>query len=179
MADNVNVTAVVWRPNWGAIWSGVFIFLGIWTVFGLLGTAIFASAANPNAANPVGGMSTGISVWCVILTIIALFFAGRLTGHLAGIANARDGVTHGMIMFGLAMVSALVIVSLAGLTVGSGAGISGPHSTFVLNLFATMGWAGFIGTFLGWLAAMAGAATGTRALVRATAVEEPGARRAA
>jgi len=179
MADNVNVTTVVSRPNWGAIWSGVFTFLGIWTVFGLLGTAIFASSANPNVAHPVGGMSTGISVWSVILTIIALFFAGRVTGHLAGIGNARDGVTHGMIMFGLSMVSALVIIALAGTTLGTGAGIAGPHSAFILNLFATLGWAGFVGTFLGWLAAMAGAATGTRTIIRSAAVEESGARRAA
>lgn len=83
-------------------------------------------------------MSTGISVWSVILTIIALFFAGRITSHLAGIGNARDGVTHGMVMFGLSMASALVIIALAGTTLGAGAGIPGPHSAFILDLFATL-----------------------------------------
>lgn len=165
MADNLNVTTAVARPNWGAIWSGVFTFFGIWTVFGLLATAIFASSANPNAAQSIGGMSLGISIWSVILTIIALFFAGRVTGHLAGIGNARDGVVHGMIMFGLAMIATLVVVSLASLTLGANS-MAGPHNGFVLNLFADLGWAGFAGTFLGWLAALGGASMGARQTVR-------------
>jgi hypothetical protein len=178
MAENENVTTVVTHPNWGAIWAGVFTFLGIWTVFGLLGTAIFASAANPHAAQPVGGMSLGISVWSVILTIISLYFAGRVTGHLAGIGNSRDGVVHGMIMFGLSMASAFVIVALASASLGA-TGVPGPHSAYVLNLFSDLGWSGFIGAFLGWLAAMGGAATGTRALVSTTVQQQQQSHRAA
>lgn len=173
MDDNESVTTVVTHPNWGAIWAGVFTFLGIWTVFGLLGTAIFASAANPNVARPVGGMNVGIAVWSVVLTIISLYFAGRVTGHLAGIGNTRDGVTHGMIMFGLSMVSAFVIIGLATASLGGApAGAIGvTHSAYVLNVFSGLGWAGFIATFLGWLAAMGGAATGTHTII-ATRVNE-------
>src|SRR5690348_15614621 len=69
---------------WGAIWAGLFAFVAIWSVFGLLGEAIFASAANPNSANPVSGMSVGMGVWSVILTIIAMYVGGRVTGALAG-----------------------------------------------------------------------------------------------
>jgi hypothetical protein len=176
MAENESVTTVVTRPNWGAVWAGVFTFLGIWTVFGLLGTAIFASAANPHAAPPVGGMSLGISVWSVILTIISLYFAGRVTGHLAGIGNTRDGVVHGMIMFGLSMTSAFVILALASASMGATA-IAGPHSAYVLKLFSDLGWSGFVATFLGWLAAMGGAATGTRMIVSTVVPQQ--ARRAA
>jgi hypothetical protein len=177
MADNQNVTTVVSHPNWGAIWSGVFTFLGIWTVFGLLGTAIFPSAAGPTAAQPIAGMGLGISIWSVILTIVALFVAGRVTGHLAGIGNARDGVVHGMIMFGLAMPSTLVIVSLAGMAMG--ASVTGAHGVYVLSLFGTLGWAGFVGTFLGWLAALGGASMGAREIVRTAIPQQQEARRAA
>jgi hypothetical protein len=153
MADNQNITRVVTHPNWGAIWSGVFTFLGIWTVFGLLGTAIFPSSVGP-ATQPVGGL--GISIWSVILTIVAFYVAGRVTGHLAGIGNSRDGVIHGMIMFGLAMASTFVIIALASASMG--AIVAGSHSALVLNLFSNLGWAAF-GTFLGCLAALGGAAS--------------------
>jgi hypothetical protein len=164
MADNSNITTAVTRPNWGAIWSGVFTFLGIWTVFGLLGTAIFASPVNAAAASAAAGISLGMSIWSVILTIIALFVAGRVTGHLAGVGNARDGVIHGMIMFGLAMTSTLVIIALAGMTLGATV-VSGPHNAVIVDLFSELGWAGFVGTFLGWLAALGGASRGARETV--------------
>lgn len=155
------------HPNWGAIWGGVFTFLAIWSVFGVLGMAIFAQAANPNAARPVAGMSTGMAIWAIILTIIAMYFAGIVTGKLAGIANRRDGVVHGMAMFGLSVVAVLLILGL-----GEGAMVSGAptatattitsHSSYVLNTFASIGWIGFVALFLGWLAAMGGASTGMK-----------------
>lgn len=178
MADNLNVTTVVSHPNWGAIWSGVFTFLGIWTVWGLLGIGVFSSGANPAAASPVGGMHWGIAIWSIILTIVALYFAGRVTGRLAGFGNRRDGAVHGMIMFGLSMASAIVILAVLNLMVAPGTGLPGSHSAFVLDLGATMGYAGFVGTFIGWLAAMAGASQESMR-IRRTVVEEPEARRAA
>lgn len=90
------------RTDWGAIWAGVFVFIGIWSVFGLLGMAIFASAANANAAQPVTGMGVGEAIWGIILTAIAMYVAERETGHLARQESRQDGLIHGLIMFGLA-----------------------------------------------------------------------------
>lgn len=73
------------RVDWGAIWAGDFVFVGIWSVFGLLGMAIFASAANANTQNPVMGMSVGMGIWAVVLTIVAMYVAGRETGRLAAV----------------------------------------------------------------------------------------------
>ena len=101
-----NHTTVVTHPNWGAIWAGVFTFFAIWCVFGLLGISIFA---NRNATTETVGMG----IWAVILTIIAMYVAGRATGHLARIGNSRDGLIHGVVMFGLTVVGALAITMLA------------------------------------------------------------------
>jgi hypothetical protein len=177
MADNVNGTTVVSRPNWGAIWAGVFTFLGIWTVWGLLGMGVFSSGANPASAAPIAGEHWGITVWSVILTIVALFFAGRVTGHLAGIGNRRDSAVHGMIMFGLSMASAVVAIALIGTAISPAGAIGGTHNPFALGVGANLGYGGFVGTFLGWLAAMWGASIGSRSI--RTAFEESGARRAA
>ncbi len=164
MADlayrNENVVYARGRTDWGAIWAGTFTFAAIWCVFGLLGMAIFASRANPNAAAPAIGQNLGIAIWSIILTIIAMYVAGRETGRLAEVKNRHDGLIHGMIMFGLSVISALVITMLGGAILSGG--IQGTaHSTYVLTVFADLGWAGFIALFLGWLAAMGGAAQGT------------------
>jgi len=147
--------------DWGAIWAGVFTFFAIWSVFGLLGMAIFASAANPSSAGPVTGMGVGMGIWAIVLTIIAMYVAGRETGRLAGVNNRHDGLVHGMIMFGLSVVATLVIAAVGGSAVSGGNGVQGTaRNPYLLSMFSGLGWAGFIALFLGWLSAMAGAQTG-------------------
>ncbi len=165
MADlayrNDAVTVVRGRTDWGAIWGGVFTFVAIWSVFGALGLAIFASAANPNAAAPVGGMSVGLGIWIVVLTIIAMYVAGRETGRLAAVDNRHDGLIHGMIMFGLSVVAAMILTVLGGNTLSGGSGVAGnPHSPYILTVISDIGWIGFAALILGWLAAMGGASSG-------------------
>lgn len=128
---------------------------------GALGLAIFASAANPQAAAPVAGMSVGIGIWMIVLTIIAMYVAGRETGRLAGVNNRHDGLVHGMIMFGLSVVAALILTVLGGNALSGGSGVAGnTHSPYILTAFAGIGWIGFVALFLGWLAAMGGASSG-------------------
>lgn len=150
------------RVNWGAIWAGVFTFVAIWSVFGLLGMAIFASYANPNATAPVTGQSAGIAVWCIILTIIAMYVAGLETGRLAAVSNRHDGLIHGMIMFGLSVVAAIILTVLGGALLSGGTGVqtTSAHNGYVLGIFADLGWSGFVALLLGWLAAMGGGSQG-------------------
>src|SRR5689334_10503495 len=112
MADlayrNEPVLSTQARTDWGAIWAGVFTFVAIWSVFGMLGEAIFASAANPNAAQPVTGMNVGMGIWAIILTIIAMYIGGKVTGRLANVAEKGSAMMYGMTMFGLAVVATLL-----------------------------------------------------------------------
>lgn len=171
LAYENNIGIVRSRTDWGAIWAGVFTFVAIWSVFGLLGMAIFASAANPNAQNPVTGMSIGMGIWAIVLTIIAMYVAGRETGRLATVTNRHDGLIHGMIMFGLSVVAVLVVTALGGATLSGGTGVNGSaHSSYILTLFADLGWVGFIALFLGWLAAMGGASQGAGSAPRSRPV---------
>ncbi len=159
--------------DWGAIWAGVFAFCAIWSVFGLLGEAIFASAANPNATQPVSGMSVGMGIWSIILTIIAMYVGGRVTGYFAKFADRADATMHGLVMFGLSVISAAIIVVLAGAALSGGTGVNASaHNPYALTVFADLGWIGFVALFLGWLAAMGGAASATRAVVARSDVRE-------
>jgi len=148
------------RISWGAIWAGTFAFIAIWSVFGMLGEAIFASAANPNAAEPVGGMSVGMGIWGIILTIIAMYVAGRVTGHFSNWADRNGRIMHGIAMFGLSIIGVVMVVVLSGLAMGGTSVPAAAHSSYILTVFADLGWIGFASLFLGWLAAMGGAAHG-------------------
>ncbi len=143
--------------RWGAIWAGTLASVAIWTVFGLLGEAIFASVANPNVANPISGLAVGIGFWAVILTIVAMFIGGRTAGRLAGVARRSDAIVLGMIMFALSLTAAVVISTLGAISIGSSMIAAGTASTeHVLRVFATLGWIGFVSSVLGWLAAIGG-----------------------
>ena len=158
--ENVRVIS---RPNWGAIWAGMFTFIAIWSVFETLGAGIFATSANPTAASPIAGMNLGMAVWSVILAIIAMFVAGRVTAQLAGIANSRDGMLHGMVMFGLSVAAFMAIAVVGGSAfAGSTAAPVNTHNPYLLGSFADIGWGLFVSLFLGWLAAMGGASTAHR-----------------
>jgi hypothetical protein len=160
--ENQNTGLTRTRMDWGAVWAGMFTFIGIWSVFGLLGVAIFASSANPNAAHPVSGMGWGMGIWAIVLTIIAMWFAGMETGRLAAASNRRDGVVHGMTMFGLSIAAVLILVVLAGIGMNGGSGVTAVHSSYFMDVVSGLGWAGFLSVFLGWLAAMGGASAGSR-----------------
>jgi len=167
LAYRNDVSMYARSTDWGAIWAGVFTFAAIWLVFGALGEAIFASSANPNAATPVSGMGLGMGIWSVILTIIAMFVAGRITTDLARLADRGRKLFHANAMFGLSVICAIVLVTLGGTALSGGNGVvSGTHSSYTLTLFADIGWAGFAALFLGWLAAMGGAASGAKGVTK-------------
>jgi hypothetical protein len=145
--------------SWGAIWDGMFSFIAIWSVFGILGEAIFASSANPNAAQPVSGMSVGMGIWAVILSIIAMYVGGRVTAQFANVADRTSRIMHGMAMFGVSVMAVVMTVILSGTALSGGNGLAaGARSPYMLTAFSDIGWIGFACLFLGWLAAMGGAA---------------------
>jgi hypothetical protein len=162
-------TVVVRRSSWGAIWAGVFTFIAIWSVFGALGFDIFFASAGRNGA----GGDMGMEIWGVILTIIAMFIAGRVTGTLAGVTEQLEGVTYGMVMFGLSVVSMLLLVILAGAASSTtAAGTAATMHAYVIELFYSLGWSLFLGLFLGWLAALGGASTAHRQLASPASMQQ-------
>ncbi len=169
---NENLVVARRGISWGAVWGGVFTFAAIWTVFGMLGVAIFASAANPSAAHPVSGMNVGEDIWAIILTAIAMYVGGLVTARLSAVSTRQEGVAQAQAMFGLSVVGVILLVVLAsaGLTTGTtGASV---HSPYILGALADIGWAGFVALFLGWICAMIGGSQGQRQRTGATGTTE-------
>jgi hypothetical protein len=148
--------------DWSAIWGGVFVFAAIWGVFETLAFAIFGGPRT--LANVQTGMGAGLAIWTIVLTIIAMYVAGRETARLAGVVTGHNALVHGMMMFGLTVVSAIVLATLSGVVLAAGsivtAGASGGHL-----MSAGTEWTTFIALLLGWLAAMGGASTGAKQVV--------------
>lgn len=151
------------RTSWSAIFAGTFVFLAIELTFGVvLGMAVFASVANPSAARPVAGMSTGIGIWMIVVSIIALYFGGRTAGHLSGVVRKLNGLYHGLVTFGLSCFAAILITSMAiTSTVGAAANAATPAAppNSMLDMAARGGWMLWIAMFLGGIAACIGGMT--------------------
>ena len=152
-----NRSVVLTTVDWSAVWAGLFTFVAIWSVFGVLGFAIFPIPEN-------AAVNTGWGIWSIILTAVAMYIAGHQTGRLAGGTGRYHAVWHGMVMFGLTVLAAIVLM-VAGNSVFPAAGTSTlpVRSYYSLTLFGGSGWIMFLGLLLGWLAAMAGAASAKRA----------------
>lgn len=143
------------RPNWGAIWAGVFAFIAIWAGLGAFALVVFRRFTNFS-----GLLAPGIELGAcaLVLSVIGMFFAGSITGWLTGNRNGHDRVLHGIVMFCFALVSALIMLFLSGAS-GGATTIGFAHRIDLLDIFSYPGWPLLCGVVLGWLAAIAGAAT--------------------
>ena len=144
--------------SWTGIFAGTFLFLAIEATFGVLGVAIFASATNPNAANPVGfGISAGLGIWMVILSIIALYFGGKLAARLSGSSTRNLGMYAGLVTYGMCIFTAVLITALAlGATVSGSTGIANAGPVRVADIITTGGYWLFVALVLGMISAASG-----------------------
>lgn len=138
--------------NWGAVWAGVFTFIAIWSTFEMLGIAIFSSSASTGTGS---GIDVGTAIWTIILSLIAMYIAGRATGHFAPVTDRYEGLIHGMMMFGLSVVAVLVLAELGRTVTNNNLNARG------LTLSSALDWMIFGSLVLGWLGAMTGAAANT------------------
>jgi hypothetical protein len=151
------------RFSWSGIFAGTFLFLAIEATFGILGVAIFASATNPHSQNPVGpGISVGVGIWMVVLSIIALYFSGKLASRLSGATDRNLGmyvglVTYGMCIFSSILVTAFVLSS----TVAGSTAIAYASPTRMVDMLVTGGYWLFAALVLAMIAGASGGIHGS------------------
>jgi hypothetical protein len=139
--------------DWSAIWAGLFTFVGIWSVFEMLGLAIFPAV---NAGGKVG-----LGIWSVVLTAIAMLIAGRQTGASARLAGRNDGARHGMIMFGLSLTVAIVLMMTGSVLLADFPAVNtSARSSDLVSVFTSSDWVPFATLFFGWVGAIIGASVG-------------------
>jgi hypothetical protein len=132
--------------DWSAIWAGLFVFAALWAVFEFLGVAIFGPPAQTG--------NIPLEIWTIVLTTAAMYFAGVETGKRVAVTLGSDAASHGTMMFGLVVVAGTILTAYAHwmaqpITVNA---LPAAHGSVSM-------WLTFIALFLGWIAAMAGAAS--------------------
>jgi hypothetical protein len=147
------------RPfSWSGIFAGTFLFLAIEATFGILGVAIFASITNPRSSNPVGpAISAGAGIWMVVLSIIALYFAGKLASKLSGAPTRNLGMYAGLVTFGMCIFTSFLITALTlGSTVAGATGVGYASPVRIADILMTGGYWLFVALVLAMIAAASG-----------------------
>lgn len=100
------------RPalSWGAVFAGLFLIIGLSWLFFLLGSAIGTTVADVSDSEAVGeGFGIGAALWLLFTALATYFLGGLLAARLSGVADRQVGMLHGVTLWGLATVVALVL----------------------------------------------------------------------
>jgi len=85
--------------SWGAIFAAVVVGLALQALLGILGTAFGASTIDPTKAQgspSASAFGIGAGLWWVVSSLISMFAAGWVAGHLSGTICKSDTVLHGV-----------------------------------------------------------------------------------
>ena len=92
--------------SWSSVFAGTFVSLAIEVTFAMLAWTIFGTAR-------AASLSTGPGIWMIIVTIIALYFGAKTTAHFSGESRRLNGLYYGLVTFGLAIFSSIMIATMA------------------------------------------------------------------
>jgi hypothetical protein len=106
------VSSLPARPpiSWGAILAGVVFVLAISWLLYLLGVALGLTVVGP-AEMPEAGEELGWSaaIWILVTSLIAFFLGGLFAARIAGIIDKTEGMLHGLAVWGLSTLLALLL----------------------------------------------------------------------
>lgn len=94
--------------SWSGIFAGTFLFLAIEATFGTLAASIFGT---PFTA---GHISIGFGIWMIVLSIIALYFGGKLASKLSGTITRNIGMYAGLVTFGMSLFASVLVMGSGG-----------------------------------------------------------------
>ncbi len=103
------------RISWPAIFAGVVLVLAVEVLLNMLGVGVGLGLVGPHAGGTPRASSLGIgaSIWWFVSTIIALIFGCYVAARLAGVSTRFDGALHGLVIWGLALLVTIYLVTSA------------------------------------------------------------------
>ena len=104
------------RISWGAVLAGVIIVLIVQFLLSLLGVGIGASTIDPSQRGGTPEASSfgiGAGIWWIICSLISVFAGAWVAGRLAGMPDRTDGMLHGLVAWGLAMMLLIYLLTTA------------------------------------------------------------------
>ncbi len=100
--------ALIW-VSWRAIFAGLVLVLAIEILLYTLGLGVGLNFVRPGASGT--GFGIGEGIWWMVSTIIALLFGSYAAARLAGVASRWDGVLHGLVIWGGAVLIAAYLLT--------------------------------------------------------------------
>lgn len=91
--------------SWGAIFAGAVTALAVSVTLGFLGVALGFGAFDGTSSTPFAGVGTAFGLSSAVVMLVALAAGGFVAGRLAG----QDGLIHGLVSWGLALLFGVVI----------------------------------------------------------------------
>ena len=189
------------RVRWGPIISGLVVALATQLILSALGAAIGATTI-ANSGSPrsdLGDVGRAVGVWAILSLLISLFIGSWVMARACGPMNRSTALLNGAILWATTLaLSAWLLTSgvsgAFGLAASSAASVAGAAlpQTGVPNVnpssipnvtaqdtnniaggTAKAGWSFVLGSLLGLVASLIGAAVGTRSPRTTTAYVEP------
>jgi hypothetical protein len=115
---------VVARPTmaWRSILGSVALAMSVQLVLTLLGAAIGFGAADANAIDdPVAALGIGVLVWGIVVGLVAYGLGGFIAGNMSTNRFAGSGAAHGLMVWAIAGLLGIILVTLGSAIVSSGA----------------------------------------------------------
>ena len=103
------------RMSWQAILAGVVLVMAIEVLLAVLGAAIGFGALHPGASDSpdASTLATNAGLWSLGTTVVALVVGGWATARLAGVVSRSDGMLHGLVIWGLALLLTVYLIASA------------------------------------------------------------------
>lgn len=155
------------RPTmaWRSILGAVALAMSAQLVLTLLGAAIGFGAADANAIDdPVTALGVSVLVWGVVTGLIAYGLGGFIAGNMSTNRHAGSGAAHGLMVWAIAGLLGIVLVTLSGAIISSGAASgAGNAAPRIMGISMDAPFAGLAGRTGAGDAAAAGRTAGTTA----------------
>ncbi len=115
--------------SWPAVIAGAVVAVAVGAMLNLLGVALGAGAFNPYDLDggDAEGFAAAAGMWAVVANSIALFVGGAVASRAAKYADHHKGALHGLSVWALAFLLAILIAS--GSAAVNTAGVAGGEAT--------------------------------------------------
>ncbi|WP_017298387.1 hypothetical protein [Nodosilinea nodulosa] len=173
--------------RWGPIFAGLVVAIATQLVLTGLGAAIgLTSLANMDTPQgDAAGVGTAVGIWSIVSLLIALFLGGWIAARACGPMNRKTAMLNGAILWATTLAVSAWLLSSG---VAGAFGLAAQGASAVINQVppnvlpdvpqdpsvttqqaqrvagnaATVGWSFALGSLLGLVASLAGAASGAR-----------------
>jgi hypothetical protein len=100
----VIVERVGLQMRWSAVLAGVVVAMALQVSLYVLGVAIGLAAWD--SVGSVRSVGLGAAAWFFASILLSLFVGGMTASHVAGVSRRSEGVLHGVVVWGMALLVA-------------------------------------------------------------------------